>query len=158
MVTNNFDIIDPDFVKDLLKSDLATFLVAQKLRLKGHTVTLPPIKIRPDTSQIREYADSGDLLVGDKIVEVKQRPDLEFNSLEEFPYSTLIVDVKHHYDNLTTKPSHYIICNSGLNGAIIVPVKDTFNSWTTSTRWDRKRGRERTFYLVEKKKCKWMNL
>ena len=103
-MSNNFDSIDPDFVKDLLESDKATFIVTQKLRLAGYTVTLPPISIRPDVGQIKEFGDSGDIWIGDKIIEVKQRPDLEYNNLESFPYPDVIVDVKHRYGRPVCKP------------------------------------------------------
>jgi len=146
------DSIDPNFTQDLLESDKSVWVVAQNLRLNGYTVTLPPISIRPNTTLIQQYADSGDLLVGTDIIEIKQRPDLDFNSTEEFPYSDIIVDVKHHYDSLKTPPKYYLICNSSLKGAIVVSNK-TRNFWTESTRWDRKRGRKRTFYLVSLKLC-----
>jgi hypothetical protein len=156
MIFLDYDLIDPEFKNDLIRSDKSVFLVAQYLRLNGHSVTLPPIKIRPDTSTISEYGDGGDLMVESNIIEVKQRPDLHFNSLSEFPYNTIIVDVKHHYDRMVNPPKYYIICNSGLNGAIVVSNK-TRNKWITSTRWDRKRNRNRTFYLIEKKYCNFWN-
>ena len=155
-IINNFDTIDPNFKKDLLDSDYSTWIVARNLRLNGYSVTLPPIGIRPDTTAIREYADNGDLIVNGSIIEVKHRPDLKFGGLDEFPYSTLIVDVKHHFDSLEVKPKYYVICNSTLSGAIIVSGK-TFEKWTTSTRWDNKRGRTRTFYLVDTRLCNFWN-
>jgi hypothetical protein len=151
-IINNFDTIDPNFKKDLLDSDYSTWIVARNLRLNGYTVTLPPIGIRPDTGRIKEFGDSGDLVINGNIIEVKQRPDLKFDKLSEFPYSTLIVDVKHHFDSLEVKPRYYVICNSTLSGAIIVSGK-TSGKWTTSTRWDNKRGRMRTFYLVSRELC-----
>jgi hypothetical protein len=152
ILINNFDTIDPSFKKDLLDSDYSTWIVARNLRLNGYTVILPPIGIRPDTSVIREYGDSGDLVVNGNVIEVKHRPDLKFGGLEEFPYGSVIVDVKHHFDSLEVKPKYYVICNSTLSGAIIVSGK-TFGKWTTSTRWDSKRGRMRTFYLVDTRYC-----
>lgn len=151
-IINNFDTIDPNFIKDLLASDLSTWIVARNLRLSGYTVTLPPIGIRPDTGRIREYADSGDLVVNGNVIEVKHRPDLQFGGLKEFPYNSVIVDVAHHYDGLVVKPRYYVICNSTLSGAIIVSGK-TFGKWTESTRWDNKRKRMRTFYLVDTRLC-----
>ncbi len=150
----DLNTIDPDFIKDLLNSDRATWIVAQNLRLNGYTISLPPINIRPNTTLIKQYGDSGDLLVGSNVIEVKQRPDIDFNNLQEFPYKTIIIDVKHHYDNLKTPPLYYVICNSNLTGAIIVSNK-TRNKWTESTRWDNKRKRSRTFYLVELDYCNY---
>ena len=119
----SLDSIDPNFTKDLLDSDKSVWVIAKNLRLNGYTVTLPTISIRPNTTLIKEYADSGDLLVGTDIIEIKQRPDLDFNSTEDFPYSDIIVDVKHHYDSLKTPPKYYLICNSSLKGAIVVSNK-----------------------------------
>jgi hypothetical protein len=152
LIINDFNTIDPNFIQDLLNSDLSTWIVARNLRLNGYSVTLPPIRIRPDTTEIREYADTGDLIVNGSIIEVKHRPDLAFNGLSEFPYGSVIIDVKHHFNSLEVKPKYYVICNSTLSGAIIVSNK-TFGKWETSTRWDNKRKRMRTFYLVSRELC-----
>jgi hypothetical protein len=148
----DLDKIDPNFVKDLLASDLAVWVVARNLRLSGYTISLPAIKIRPDVSQIQEFGDSGDLIIGSNIIEVKQRPDLDFNSLKEFPYDSCIVDVVHHFDGLSVPPTYYVICNKSLSGAIVVASR-TKDRWTISTRWDNKRKRERTFYLAKISDC-----
>ena len=150
----DFNKIDPTFLADLKKSDEVVYLIARNLRLNGFSVTLPPINIRPDTSQMAAYQDEGDLLVSNSIIEVKQRPDLCFTSLSEFPYDTIIVDVVHHWESMSRKPSYYVICNSDLSGAIIVNGK-TKDKWTVSTRWDGKRNRERTFYLIDIGMCKY---
>jgi hypothetical protein len=152
ILINDFNTIDPNFIQDLMNSDLSTWIVARNLRLNGYSVTLPPIRIRPNTTEIREYADNGDLVVNGCVIEVKHRPDLVFNGLSEFPYGSVIIDVKHHFDSLEVKPKYYVICNSTLSGAIIVSLR-TCEKWTTSTRWDNKRKRMRTFYLVATEKC-----
>jgi len=152
ILINDFNTIDHNFIQDLMNSDLSTWIVARNLRLNGYSVTLPPIRIRPDTTEIREYGDTGDLMVNGNIIEVKHRPDLAFGCLEDFPYGSVIIDVAHHYDGMEIKPKYYVICNSILSGAIIVSGK-TKERWTTSTRWDNKRKRMRTFYLVGTEMC-----
>jgi hypothetical protein len=150
----NLDKIDPNFVKDLLASDLAVWVVARKLRLSGFDIFLPAIKIRPDVSQIQEFGDSGDLIIGSSIIEVKQRPDLDFNSLKEFPYESIIVDTTGHYDALKIPPAYYIICNRSLDGGAIINTQ-TKPQWQVSRRWDNKRKRERTFYICPKELCNY---
>jgi hypothetical protein len=150
----DYDKIDPHFLEDLRKSDEVTCLIARNLRLNGFSVTLPPINVRGHYSQMKDYTDDGDLRIANSIVEVKQRPDLHFSGIQDFPYSDIIVDVTHHYDSMSQKPAYYVICNADLTGAIVVSGK-TFGSWTISRRWDNKRGRERTFYLVPTRLCNY---
>ena len=152
----DFDKIDPSFLLDLQKSDEVTWIIARNLRLNGFEVTLPPIKIRPDSGQIKGYGDDGDLRVSNSVVEVKQRPDLSFERLEDFPYSSIIVDVVHHWEEMKVKPSYYVIVNAGMTGAIIVNG-NTRDKWTVSRRWDNKRKRERTFFLVGVEYCNYWN-
>lgn len=150
----NLDKTDPTFVQDLLTSDYSVFVIAQKLRLSGFSVFLPAIKIRPDVSQIQEFGDSGDLMIGSSVIEVKHRPDINFNSLEEFPYSSIIVDTTGHLDSLKKIPAYYIICNRSIDGGAIINTQ-TKPKWQVSRRWDNKRKRERSFYICPKELCNY---
>lgn len=150
----DLDRVDPDFIKDLQKSDEVAWIIARNLRLNGFSVTLPPINVRPTVGQIKDYGDDGDLLIANSVVEVKQRPDLHFSGLRDFPYRDIIVDVVHHWESMKAKPSYYVIVNADLTGAIVVNG-NTRDKWMVSRKWDGKRNRERTFFLVGVEHCNY---
>jgi hypothetical protein len=154
----NLDEIDPTFVQDLAASEKSVWLVARWMRSEyGLAVTVRPTFVRGDPSVASDYSDSGDLEISQR-VEVKHRPGLQFCSLDEFPYSTVIVDVAHAWDNARPKPIAYVICNADITGAIIVDAKRTSSQWIRVTKPDTKRGRERTFYECPKLLCSYAAL
>jgi len=149
VVTPGYDYndSDPTVVHDLLESQKAVDAAAKFLSGKGYPVVLRPIFVRPDASQMSEFSDDGDLEIIQR-VEVKQRKDLKFESKSDFPYSSLIVDACHCYDNARPKPYAYLIFNPALTCILVVDVKQTRGSWTRVEKWDRKKNRNRAFYEV----------
>ena len=147
-MSHSLDTRDPTFVEDLLKSDKAVWSVARHLRLRGATITLPPITIRGDDEDISDCSDHGDMTVTwrgrDYLVEVKHRPDLTFRRLSDFPYPTIIVDTQHHWEALEVKPHSYYVCNADLTGAVVV-TSATADRWVPVEKWDTKRNRARKF-------------
>jgi hypothetical protein len=150
----NLDKIDPTFVSDLMNSDIVTWIVARALRRNGYSIRLPPIGVRPDPTQLSEFGDDGDLYVDSYLapIEVKQRPDMSFQSIDTFEYKDIIVDVAHHWKDMTQKPLSYIITNRDVTGGIIVPSSSS-SDWKTDNRWDSKRKRRRTFLLCDTNRC-----
>jgi len=92
-----------------------------------------------------EFSDDGDLEILQRI-EVKRRMSLTFSSAKDFPYPTLIVDACHCFDKARPKPYAYVILNREMNAAFIVDVKATRPHWVKTTKQDRFKGRERSFY------------
>lgn len=155
---SGLDKTDPNFKQDLLDSQESVELIAAWLENRGYTVTVPEIRIRPNDNRIQEYSDDGDLFVsGNKFscqqrVEVKQRPDINFSSLANFPYRTIIVDTCHAWDEAERKPYAYFILNSTMTRAIIVEG-DSSKYWKRVDKYDNKRKRKRSFYECPIDKC-----
>ena len=138
----NLDKIDPSFVNDLENSKEAVDKVARLLCNRGYSVITHATFVRPDSESREEYSDGGDLGLVQR-VEVKRRPKIPFTGKHDFPYKTLIVDVKHSWDNARPKPYMYIICNADLTHCLIVEGA-TRKHWKIVTR--KSRGRDREHY------------
>ena len=135
---------DPGFIQDLRDSKEAVAVAAKWLCNKGYPVVMRPVFERPTASDMREYADEGDLEIIQRI-EVKRRQNLEFTSKQDFPYPTVIVDVCHAYDRAHPKPYAYIIFNKSMDRALIIEGR-THGAWAKTRKQDRFKNREREFY------------
>lgn len=139
----SYDAIDPGFPEDLRASNESVWAAARILQEKGHMVAIPPQVCRDKSENMAEFGDSGDLMLIQR-VEVKHR-QLEFTCAEDFPYSTIIVDVAHAWDRADPKPVFYMIFNASKTHLAIVR-KESSAHWERVTKHDSKRHRERTFY------------
>ena len=141
------DAVDPTFKQDLLHSVAHVNAVAKKLREKGYTVEVPETECRPTSAQWRQYSDDGDMIVNGERVEVKERR-FTFETLDQFPYPTCIVDTKHAVDKMLADerpPLCHIITNKGGTCCFVVPFT-TKAEWEVKTKYDRYRNRQRTLY------------
>lgn len=145
MSAYSHDVQDPTFIADLRKSKASVDVVSRWLASKGFPVIVRPTFERPDPSKMGEFSDDGDLEIIQRI-EVKQRPNLDFDSIESFPYPTLIVDACHCYDNAKQKPYAYFILNRTMSTAFVVYVRETKAQWIRTTKHDAKKQRDRDFY------------
>lgn len=149
---------DPYFVADLLASEPSMWLAVALLREKGCDVLIPRRRVRPNVEQMAEYSDGGDIHIRygriKARVEVKQRPELHFTSAADFPYSTVIVDAAHLWDEASPKPLFYLIFNATMTHFCKVHSR-TFPLWKRVERMDRKKNRMRWFYLCPKEVCEW---
>lgn len=150
MGADPLDDVDPNFRRDLERSERAVYVVASYFRRRGWTVTLPPIKVRPPGAEVAPYSDDFDLVAEKGArrldIEVKQRPSLRFRTKTEFPYSTLITDAAAHYDRLEKKPDFYFILNADLSTGFV--FSGEADRWTRRRRHSEKRGRERDYYEI----------
>ena len=159
----SFDELDPTFEEDLLFSSESVERIRCWLENRGYLVEVPELVVRPDEKVMSEYSDDGDLLVsGGKIgeqvrIEVKHRVDMEFTSLDDFPYSSIIVDVCHAWDKADPKPYAYFILNKDMTAAIYVHGT-TSERWMKKELWDRKRNRFRKFYMCSLHLCKLLDV
>ena len=137
---------DKTFVKDLTNSHVHVKRVAAMLRTAGvGNVRVPELRVRPSIEQRAEFSDHGDILVGDKVVEVKERR-IQFTGPGDFPYPDLIVDVAHK------KPADvYIFTDTRMNAMLL--RGDTRAEWTEKRLYDRPKGRYRNFYLAPTRLC-----
>ncbi len=156
MNVEQFDVIDPTFVKDLTGSEQAVWKVLHYLHSKGKVAGINPLRIRDDVRNMSEFADHGDLWIQERI-EIKQRPDIDFQQPEDFPYSSIIVDVAHAYDRAFPKPYVYFVCNASLTAAFVI-MGNTSKHWTKVEKFDNARQRKRTFYECPLKHTKFVRL
>jgi hypothetical protein len=152
----DYDRLDPTFERDLEESKLAVSVAAKWLSSKGYPVVVRPTFVRPDASKMSDFSDDGDIEIIQR-VEVKRRQSLTFSSKEDFPYQTLIVDVAHAYDNARPKPYMYMIFNKEMTDCLLVECR-TFHKWIKTTKYDRHRNRDRTFYECPIELVKWVKV
>ena len=83
------------FLSDLLQSQSSVFRIAQYVGAKGYDIEIPHIKERPSYKDRNFFADNYDFLAKKAPslfrCEVKRR-GLDFESLESFPFPTIIVE------------------------------------------------------------------
>lgn len=151
------DEVDPTFLDDLRRSDPSVWAVAGWLReSQGIPVIVSPRRERDKAENRAEYADVDlQIIFG---VEVKQRLEIDFKSKAEFPYATVIVDVKDLFDKKPGKTYAYFICNQSLTGALLVSVKETRDRWIQTKRLDSRIGRERDYYECPVALCSYVDL
>jgi len=133
MEARNLELIDPGFPEDLENSQPAVACMAVWLiDACGYPTTIHPQRLRPHVEQRHEYADKGDLTFiknGEPHRgEVKERPTIDFHSIEDFPWPTVIVDKRHRWDQADPKPYAYFIVNASLTGCFII-LGSTFPHW-----------------------------
>lgn len=140
---------DPTFVADLKESDRVVDLLRADLEAQGFPVRKPELRIRSESDarsgRIRQWADDGDLFVGDHRIEVKQRVRMEFGEDgKDYPYPTVFVDVCHAFDRADPKPFAYVFFDAKCENRFVLFPGD--GDFVRVTKWDRFRKRERNFY------------
>lgn len=136
----NLDETDPLFVFDLERSKEAELVMLNYFARKGRMVVRPPQFLRPTAEERVAYADTGDLYVAQRW-EIKHRM-IEFNTMENFPYSDVFVDPIPTFEQKRPRPTFYAFCNKSLTHAIIVNVDKSYEHWTE--REDTSHNRKRT--------------
>ena len=136
----NLDETDPLFVFDLERSKEAELVMLNYFARKGRMVVRPPQFLRPTAEERVAYADTGDLYVAQRW-EIKHRM-IEFNTMENFPYSDVFVDPVPTFEQKRPRPTFYAFLNKSLTHAIIVNVDKSYEHWTE--REDNSHNRKRT--------------
>jgi hypothetical protein len=142
---DDYEKSDPNFIADLRASKESVRAAAEWLGAMGYPVRVMPTRERPSVREMREYSDSGDLEVTQR-VEVKRRPGMTLSKAEDFPYPSIFVDVCHTFDNAHPKPYAYIVMDCDMAAGFVIYVKQTFRSWVKTRRYDAAKGRHRNFY------------
>ena len=144
------------FQRDLLDSIDSVWTVARFLSDSGYDVEVPVTKVIANGQRREDFTDNGDLFIK-KPIEVKRRVNMNFRSLEEYPFDTVFVDTLHHWTEMKNKPLGYFILNKEATGAITIHGS-TRDSWIVETKFQAARGRERTMLLCPKNLCKYIDL
>ena len=147
---------DDQFVGALKKSESCVSAVATWMRKNNCDVMIHPTLIRPDFESRNKFADSGDIEIRQR-VEVKQR-GIDFTSAEDYPYQTVIVDEKFKIERIQggTLWGYMVVNKSGTHVCCIKP--DSKSEWTVESKYDRKDGQQRQFYVCPKRLCLFCKL
>lgn len=135
-----------EFKKELIKGHKYQAIVRDKLIEAGLNVEMPSLDNTKGT-------DSGDIFVYVKdqkyVIEVKSL-NHKFNSIEQFPYNDVIVDMEENYNSKKHIPTAYIHISQKTNYMFVVPCS-TQEFWTRKFIKDKVRGYSKWFMFVEKK-------
>lgn len=147
---------DAQFVDSLMQSASCVSAVAAWMLRNNCDVLIRPTVVRPDFDSRNEYADGGDIEIRQR-VEVKQR-SIDFTSADDYPYPTVIVDEKYKVDRIARgKLWGYLIVNkSGTHVCCIKP--DSKSAWVVESKYDKKDGQQREFYVCPKRLCLFCEL
>jgi hypothetical protein len=81
-------------------------------------------------------------------LEVKSR-NIEFTSIDDFPWGNIIVDTVSGYEAKLQKPLAYVMV-SQLTGCAFAVMTNSYKHWTTKRLNDKQRGHDDNFYVVTK--------
>lgn len=145
------------FLAHLDQSQTAVMAAAEWLRSMGFPVRINPTFKRPTRAEWQDYADNGDLEIGQRI-EVKHRPKILFTGPDDWPHRNFIVCAKHAWDRARPKP-HAFICLSGdFSHAGIVYGRD-HKDWAVETKQDSRYVKyEQQFLVAQLSSVKWHRL
>ena len=116
-------------------------------------VAVPEYRIRPSCGERGGYRDSGDLRVrwkhghDKKRYEVKHR-DINFTSLDDYPFPTVFVDEVANLNDKNPRPDGYFVCNAQLDAALFVDVR-RLERLDTVTRYDNRYLQDIDFYVAD---------
>jgi hypothetical protein len=145
---------DELFLKELAESREAVNKFAVKCRADGIDVWVFPEQTRPDHTQWKKYADSGDLMVQGR-VEHKTRKKIQFTSQEDYPYRTVFVCEKRREED--RPPLAYVIQSADEQHAAVV-YGWTRDKWVVERVYDKKSRKSLDVFAVDKKYVRFINL
>lgn len=95
-----------------------------------------------------------DILANDYVLEVKGR-NVNFDSVETFPYKTIFVEGCGGFDKKVRRPQFYINVSHKTGAIIALDVDETFDRWATDKVRDNDRNFSFKMYVSETKD--WIN-
>lgn len=135
------------------------YLVAGALAKQGYFVRIIPSLLRPTVEEWREYVDDGDLELTQRI-ELKHRRDIDFHSVEDYPFPTVIVDEVRKADlKHRVTLFGYMILNASLTGYLFIP-RSTRAEWILEELTDSHDDtpRRKKYYLCPRELVKYHRL
>ena len=146
-----------EFTELLRKARDVSFIVAASLTKRGHRVRILPSSWSSTIGKPGQYVDDGDLEITQR-VEVKHWPQIDFQSLDDVPYSNIIVDEAYKIEKRHELPLYaYIIVNASMTGYLLIPVW-TRQQWFRESRHDRREGHDREFYFCPRDLAHFMRM
>lgn len=143
------------FVSALETSRDAVWFVAESLHAQGWNVRILPATVAKKGESRAKHMDQGDLEII-KRLEVKHRPDMDFNSLEEFKFDSVIVDEPYKIEKYAEGTLFgYIVLNKNKTGGMFIHP-NTRKHWVIEPRFDSKEGKDKDFMLCPKKFAKFI--
>jgi len=145
------------FKKHLAKSHGPVWKVANYISSMGYPVNIPPTFVAPSHEEWKEYADDGDLYVGQR-VEVKKL-GVDFTGRRDWPFgSKFIVCAKHSFERAKPKPYRYYYLNKNETHAAVV-MGSSHKSWYCETKKDsRYEDMVQSFYMSPMNLVKFVEL
>lgn len=145
-----YDRDDPTFVEDLKRSDEIVTRVARWFAARGYQVRKPELRVRPTAEEMASYRDGGDLYAckpgePESRIEVTART-FDFTCRADYPHPIMLVDTVHAWNLADPKPALYLRFNCRLTHAAMIDGS-THGQWWPMKRFDRARGRERSFWM-----------
>ena len=138
-----------EFRQNLKKSQEYVAVVNNWLRGYGFNSNILPYTVCKDVSERWEHTDSGDIEIRQR-VEVKHRPKMDFKSLDDLPYPSIIIDEAYKIDkhNINTLYAYFIVNSSKTRAMVILPR--TKKHWFKKKWTDVAEKIEREFYFCPK--------
>lgn len=137
---------DDIFINRLRASHKAVLRVAERLTEQGLPVSVSPLLIRPDQSQWRDFADSGDLHIQQRI-EVKHR-SFDFGT-SDWPHPDYLICDANSFDRAQPKPSAYVHVSADFRTVGIVNVAKTHSEWRVREVFDKGHTMARSTYVCD---------
>lgn len=145
------------FLRALDESEEAVMQAARWLRAQGFPVRINPTFRAPTADQWRDYSDSGDLEITQR-VEVK-RLSREFTGIEDWPFGKdYIVTSEGNWRRMRPKPYAFITFNRSMTHAGIVYSRDSERWYVQERRDGRLIDMKKAFIFAPIESVRWQRM
>lgn len=143
---------DEDFARRVKVGKKYEHYVAEQLREHGIDAEVPQRsdKIEEDRDIDHFTRYNTDIVVGDKVIEVKSRAKTcTFTSPDDFPFGDCYLDTVGGWQKKERKPDYYVVV-SQVTGGIVVVDGSTQPDWLERSIYDRLCGFATNTYCADK--------
>jgi|TARA_R110000744_G_scaffold136437_1_gene246340 hypothetical protein len=144
------------FVKYLMNSADAVFVVCRWLHLRGDNVAVSGVERIRGNKEHSKHSDGGDIATPTGIVEVKHLRNVEFTSNKDFPYPNAVAGFKYAIDNILPDLRAVVTLSKDLRHAYVV-LPDMYKTATVMPVKNAD-GKIIKAYLVPAKKCHFFDI
>lgn len=132
---------DEDFKERLTAGKIWEHKIAQILIDNGIDAVVPTdLEIKDDRDKEEFARKDKDIVVGDKVIEVKSRADTcIFTGPDDFPFSDIFLETESGWNKKEVKPDYYVIVSQQTGGVIVVPGF-TRHEWNCRRVYDKRCG------------------
>lgn len=155
--------VDAIIASGLIESDISRQKVAAYFESKKRNVVMEPLRIRPDSSQWRNYDDHGDILVDDRRIEVKDRRlcvygrEIDFTTKNTVPYSTIFVAAYIPHERAEAQgapPFAYVSLNRARSHVIVIHGSSK-PFWKASSSYSRVLRYDKDYWFAPRSKARF---